>query len=135
MEEYPNAAKELAMWDKPLPNGWVILGYGIDASIGNKYIRIALPNGIVASIVSGLMTYGGKDGLWEIAPCWYGGGNSFSLMTCEEMRAVVGWTDVHGWLDTDGVNEALSELADVDSVRVHLLRDAFMRIRAHENGR
>jgi hypothetical protein len=117
------------MYDRALPDGWKILGYGIDGALGNKYIRILLPNGIVASCISGEHTYGGSEGLWEIAPCWYGGGQAFSVMYMNEMRAICDWNDPRGWLDTEGVNEVLSELADIDANRVRILRDAFMQLR------
>lgn len=129
MNEIENIPQSLNMYDVPLPDGWVILGYGVDGTVGNQYIRIKLPNGIVASIIRGQYTYGGRDGRWEIAPCWDEGNGEFSVMYMEEMRAVCDWTDVEGWLDENGVMQRLEELADVDAFRVSVLKEAFYKLR------
>lgn len=121
--------QDLDMWSNALPKGWQIVAYGIDGSVGNKYVRIAFPNGLMASIIQGKYTYGGPEGLWEIAPCWYHGNGGFTLMDSNEMKSTVDWIDVHGWLDSDGVMEALWELAETDSERVRILRNAFFEIR------
>lgn len=129
-----NIASELALLHTQRPKGWRILASGIDPSLGNKYIRILFTNDLVASVVSGPHTYGGSDGLWEIAPCWYFGGGTFTTMWWDELRGVLDWDDIKGYLDVADVRNCLDELASVDAFRVSTLRAAYMAIRTHKYG-
>ena len=129
MNEIENIPQSLNMYDVALPDGWEILGYGVDMVTRNQYLRVKLPNGIVASIIRGQLTYGGPKGKWEIAPCWHEGGDNFSLMSSIEMYAVCEWIDVQGWLDNNDVMETLEELASIDAFRVSTLKAAFYTLR------
>jgi len=63
--------------------------------------RIDFPNGYGASIVKGPYTYGGRDGLFELAVLGSGGEISYETPITD---------DVVGYLTEDGVSALLAEI-------------------------
>ena len=69
-----------------------------------KYL---FPNGYGASVIRHQYSYGGKEGLWEIAPLDQDG--EFIG------QSMLGWTDdVQGHLTNGGVNAILVKLQDIE---------------------
>ena len=67
---------------------------------GGIYARVDYDNGYTASIVKGPYTYGGSEGLYEIAV----------LQDGELCYGTSVTSDVVGWLTEDGVEETLAKI-------------------------
>ena len=73
--------------------------------IGRKQCIVQFPNGYGASIVQGEHTYGGKDGLYEIAVFGKDGHISYSTPITD---------DVIGYLSEEEVEKTLTEIKNLD---------------------
>ena len=73
--------------------------------IGRKQCIVQFPNGYGASIVQGEHTYGGKDGLYEIAVFGKDGHISYSTPITD---------DVLGYLSEEEVEKTLTEIKNLD---------------------
>ena len=73
--------------------------------IGRKQCIVQFPNGYGASIVQGEHTYGGKDGLYEIAVFGKDGHISYSTPITD---------DVLGYLSEEEVEKTLTDIKNLD---------------------
>ena len=73
--------------------------------IGRKQCIVQFPNGYGASIVQGEHTYGGKDGLYEIAVFGKDGHISYSTPITD---------DVLGYLSEEEVEKTLIDIKNLD---------------------
>lgn len=73
--------------------------------IGRKQCIVQFPNGYGASIVQGEYTYGGKDGLYEIAVFGKDGHISYSTPITD---------DVLGYLSEEEVEKTLIDIKNLD---------------------
>jgi hypothetical protein len=73
--------------------------------IGRKQCIVQFPNGYGASIVQGEHTYGGKDGLYEIAVFGKDGHISYSTPITD---------DVLGYLSEQEVEKTLLDIKNLD---------------------
>jgi len=90
-------------------NGVVIEAGAIDGIPNSKRIVILFENGFAASIISHSGSYGGRDGLWEIAVLNEDGDITYGT-------PVTG--DVIGWLDVFEVDSVLSQIAGLPDYRI-----------------
>jgi hypothetical protein len=74
-------------------------------------------NAAGASVIKGTHTYGGEDGLWEVAPIYFVGHSNFEyeLFYPEE---VCPDGDVIGWCDDDDVEDRLRTLNNLSTAQV-----------------
>lgn len=74
-------------------------------------------NATGASVIKGNHTYGGEDGLWEVAPIYFVGHSNyeFELFYPEE---VCPDGDVIGWCDDDDVEDRLATLNNLSPAQV-----------------
>jgi hypothetical protein len=87
------------MTDFICPEGGKIVVFDLDPDLAR--IRVQFPNEFGASIIRNAFTYGGSEGLWEVAVLWQ-----------DEIDYDSGITDdVLGWLTMDDVNETLVKIA------------------------
>lgn len=73
--------------------------------VGRKQCIVQFPNGYGASIVQGEHTYGGKDGLYEIAVFGKDGHISYSTPITD---------DVLGYLSEEEVEKTLTDIKNLD---------------------
>jgi hypothetical protein len=73
--------------------------------VGRKQCIVQFPNGYGASIVQGEYTYGGKDGLYEIAVFGKDGHISYSTPITD---------DVLGYLSEEEVEKTLIDIKNLD---------------------
>ena len=73
--------------------------------VGRKQCIVQFPNGYGASIVQGEHTYGGKDGLYEIAVFGKDGHISYSTPITD---------DVLGYLSEEEVEKTLIDIKNLD---------------------
>jgi hypothetical protein len=73
--------------------------------VGRKQCIVQFPNGYGASIVQGEYTYGGKDGLYEIAVFGKDGHISYSTPITD---------DVLGYLSEEEVEKTLTDIKNLD---------------------
>lgn len=85
------------------PMGFNDLKYWRDTDIGNRQAIARFDNGYEASVVTGIHTYGGAEGLYEIAVMRSGRVVYDTPVT----------DDVIGWLNEDGVSEILTQIRNL----------------------
>ena len=73
--------------------------------VGRKQCIVQFPNGYGASIVQGEHTYGGKDGLYELAVFGKDGNISYDTPITN---------DVLGYLSEEDVEKILSDIKNLD---------------------
>jgi hypothetical protein len=73
--------------------------------VGRKQCIVQFPNGYGASIVQGEHTYGGKDGLYEIAVFGKDGGITYDTPITD---------DVLGYLSEEEVEKTLIDIKNLD---------------------
>jgi hypothetical protein len=73
--------------------------------VGRKQCIVQFPNGYGASIVQGEYTYGGRDGLYEIAVFGKDGHISYSTPITD---------DVLGYLSEEEVEKTLTDIKNLD---------------------
>jgi hypothetical protein len=73
--------------------------------VGRKQCIVQFPNGYGASIVQGEHTYGGKDGLYEIAVFGKDGHISYSTPITD---------DVLGYLSEEEVEKTLTDIKNLE---------------------
>lgn len=109
---------------------------GLDAKItesgvmGGVCIRMHFDNGLGASVAQHSASYGGRDGLWEIAPLIldeiipmrkYDDDGNFvkESPTVTKLRNITGadYDSVAGWISTEYVIQMLNKIAFIDYER------------------
>jgi len=68
------------------------------------------PNGFGASVIRGEFSYGGEDGLWELAVIKFNNEGGYVLTYPKE---VCSDEDVEGWLTDEQVDEKLVQIANL----------------------
>ena len=77
-------------------------------STGNTQRKYKFSNGYGASVINGAHTYGGPQGLWELAVLGADGHLDFDTPVTD---------DVLGWLTESEVNTALDEIKELPAVQ------------------
>ena len=77
-----------------------------DSSVGMKRLRVIFKNGYGISIIQGSWSYGGKDGLFEIAPLDKDGELNGKLIG-------VDWDDVIGHLNESEVFDYARKISEM----------------------
>lgn len=80
-------------------------------SLGCVHKIYKFPNGYGASVVSGCYTYGGKQGLWELAVIRWIGDEDWYLCYTTPIT-----NDVLGWLTDDQVKQTLLKIRDLPKI-------------------
>lgn len=70
------------------------------------------PNGYGASVVQHSFSYGGKDGLWELAVVRFTGDGDREFSLCYDTHIT---SDVLGWLSDEDVNKTLDDIEALPS--------------------
>lgn len=73
---------------------------------GGIQYEFRMPNGYGASVIQSAMSYGGGEGLWELAVLTYGEGDDTGVLTYDTPIT----DDVVGHLDTQGVMDLLRRI-------------------------
>ena len=74
-------------------------------------------NATGASVIKGTHTYGGEDGLWEVAPIYFVGHSNYEFELFYP-KGVCDDGDVIGWCDDNDVEERLAKLNNLTRAEV-----------------